>query len=197
MSEALLLSKIEIRQSVIRQRKLLSAEKKRLAEIEMLKSLSKWDLFKNAAIVHIFLAKTAEPETRQIIELGWKYGKQIGVPCILPDKLELFHSQLNSFDNLSAGSLGVLEPSAETRIELSPKIFELIIVPGLAFDRNGGRIGYGKGYYDKFLANSSAFLLALAFDFQVLDRVPAEPHDISMNGILTETGLIFCGASNK
>ena len=161
----------------------------------MLNSLRTWDVFKEAHIIHIFISKADEPETSQIIELAWKSGKQIGVPCVLPDTPELFHSQLNSFEDLRPGDLGVLEPSPEQRTALTSESFDLVIVPGVAFDRQGGRLGYGKGYYDRFLDQSLAFRLALAFDFQLLETVPTEMHDVSMDGILTENGFYFCGDS--
>ena len=78
---------------------------------------------------------------------------------------------------------------------MTPESFDLVIVPGVAFDRQGGRLGYGKGYYDRFLDQSLAFRLALAFDFQLLETVPTEMHDVPMDGILTENGFYFCGDS--
>ena len=78
---------------------------------------------------------------------------------------------------------------------MTPESFDLVIVPGVAFDRQGGRLGYGKGYYDRFLDQSHAFRLALAFDFQLLETVPTEIHDVPMDGILTENGFYFCGDS--
>ncbi|MCH1520856.1 MAG: 5-formyltetrahydrofolate cyclo-ligase [SAR324 cluster bacterium] len=191
----LLLNKTEIRKTLLKQRRGLSASKKKQYELQMLNSLWTWDVFKEASIIHIFLSKADEPETSQIIELAWKSGKQIGVPCVLPDTLELFHSQLNSFEDLRPSALGVLEPSPEKRISLTPESFDLVIVPGVAFDRQGGRLGYGKGYYDRFLDQSLAFRLALAFDFQLLETVPTEAHDVPMDGILTENGIYFCGDS--
>ena len=195
MSGVSLLNKTEIRKTLLKQRRGLSASKKKQYELQMLNSLWTWDVFKEASIIHIFLSKADEPETSQIIELAWKSGKQIGVPCVLPDTLELFHSQLNSFEDLRPGALGVLEPSPEQRTALTPESFDLVIVPGVAFDRQGGRLGYGKGYYDRFLDQSLAFRLALAFDFQLLETVPTETHDVPMDGILTENGFYFCGDS--
>lgn len=195
MSGVSFLKKTEIRKTLLKQRRGLSASKKKQYELQMLNSLRKWDVFKEACIIHIFLSKADEPETSQIIELAWKSGKQIGVPCVLPETLELFHSQLNSFDDLRPGALGVLEPSPKQRTALTPESFDLVIVPGVAFDRQGGRLGYGKGYYDRFLDQSLAFRLALAFDFQILETVPTEMYDVPMDGILTENGFYFCGDS--
>jgi len=195
MSVGSFLNKTEIRKTLLKRRRGLSASKKKQYELQMLNSLWTWDVFKEACIIHIFLSKADEPETSQIIELAWKSGKQIGVPCVLPDTLELFHSQLNSFEDLRPGALSVLEPSPEQRTALTPESFDLVIVPGVAFDRQGGRLGYGKGYYDRFLDQSLAFRLALAFDFQILETVPTKTHDVPMDGILTENGFYFCGDS--
>ena len=195
MSGVSFLKKTEIRKTLLKQRRGLSASKKTQYELQMLNSLRTWDVFKEACIIHIFLSKADEPETSQIIELAWKSGKQIGVPCVLPDTPELFHSQLNSFEDLRPGDLVVLEPSPEQRTALTPESFDLVIVPGVAFDRQGGRLGYGKGYYDRFLDQSLAFRLALAFDFQILETVPTEMYDVPMDGILTENGFYFCGDS--
>ena len=190
MPEELLLDKKIIRQTVLKQRHAFAVAEKTPAEQRMLKFLLCWEVFIQAKTIHIFISKTDEPDTTLIIESAWESGKTVAVPCVLPDTFELFHSQLNSFEDLCSGSLGVLEPSTEVRVELTPESFDLVIIPGVAFDRHGGRLGYGKGYYDRFLEETSAFRLAIAFDFQVIKNVPTEKHDMMMNGILTETGII-------
>ena len=115
------MNKTEIRKTLLKQRRGLSASKKKQYELQILNSLRTWNVFREACIIHIFLSKADEPETSQIIELAWKCGKKIGVPCVLPDTLELFHSQLNSFEDLHPGALGVLELSPEQRTALTPE----------------------------------------------------------------------------
>ena len=190
MSEQLLLDKKKTRQRVLQQRRAFSATEKTPAEQRMLKFLQSWEIFRQAKTIHIFISKTDEPDTSPIIESAWESGKTVAVPCVIPESFELFHSQLKSFEDLSSGALGVLEPSPEGRIAMNPESFDLVIIPGVAFDRQGGRLGYGKGYYDRFLEQTAAFRLALAFNFQVLEKVPTEKHDVPMNGILTESGII-------
>jgi len=190
MSEQLILDKKKTRQTVLQQRRAFSPTEKAEAEQRMLKFLQSWDVFRQAKTIHIFISKTDEPDTGPIIESAWESGKKVAVPCVLPDTFELFHSQLKSFDNLCSGALGVLEPFPEGRVAITPESFDLVIIPGVAFDSQGGRLGYGKGYYDRFLEQTAAFRLALAFDFQVLEKVPTEKHDVPMNGILTESGII-------
>ena len=190
MSEHLLLDKNIIRQTVLKKRHAFSVKDKNPAEQRILKFLQGWEVFRMAETIHIFISKTDEPDTTLIIESAWESGKKVAVPCVLPDTFELFHSQLKSFEDLCSGSLGVLEPSPEVRIAMTPESFDLVIIPGVAFDSHGGRLGYGKGYYDRFLKQTGAFRLAIAFDFQVIEKVPTEKHDVVMNGILTEAGII-------
>ena len=142
------MDKTSIRQTILRHRKDLSPLKKSLAESVMLESLLNWEVFKNAGVIHIFISKPDEPDTRSIIEHCWSSRKKIVVPVVLPDTFDLFHSEIKSFDDLVSGMHGTQEPSPERRIKMNPESFDLVIVPGVAFDRHGGRLGHGKGYYD-------------------------------------------------
>ena len=141
-----------------------------------------------------FYLEPDEPDTRLIIEHCWNYGKKIAVPVVLPDTFDLFHSEIKSFDDLVSGMHGTQEPSPERRIKINPESFDLVIVPGVAFDRQGGRLGHGKGYYDRFLELTSAFRLGFTFDCQLLETVPTELHDVPMNAILSESGIVETNA---
>ena len=190
MKEQFYLDKNKIRQLIFERRKVFPAKENKKASQRIFQLIQCCDLFQHASIIHIFISKSDEPNTLPIIESAWQLGKKIIVPCVLPNTLELYHSQLKSLDDLSYGKFGIYEPSREKRIPISPKSFHLAIIPGIAFDRQGGRIGYGKGYYDRFLQKTNAFRLALTFDFQILKKVPTEKHDVSMNGILSESGFV-------
>jgi len=174
----------------LRQRKSLSKLKKSQAESAMLELLLNWRVFKKADVIHIFISTPEEPDTRPIIEHCWTSGKKVAVPSVLPNTFDLIHSEIKSFDSLISGMYKILEPSPESRIKMTPDMFDLIIIPGVAFDRKGGRLGKGKGYYDRFLKVTSAFRLALAFDCQVIRNVPTDLHDIPMNAILSESGIV-------
>jgi len=184
------LDKNLIRKTVQRQRRALSALEKSQAESVMLQSLLNWDLFKKARVIHIFISKPDEPDTRSIIEHCWSSGKKVAVPLVLPNTFDLIHSEIKSFDSLISGKYGIQEPSHENLIKMSPEMFDLVVVPGVAFDRQGSRLGQGKGYYDRFLELTPAFRLALAFDCQLLETVPTELHDVPMNAILSESGIL-------
>jgi 5-formyltetrahydrofolate cyclo-ligase len=100
-------------------------------------------------------------------------------------------------DELQTGMYGILEPRTELRAieakRVDPVELDLIMVPGVAFDRRGARTGHGKGYYDKLLqhARPDCPLVALAFECQVFDEIPTEPHDIFMDRIITESTVYF------
>jgi 5-formyltetrahydrofolate cyclo-ligase len=115
------------------------------------------------------------------------------VPYCVDDELELFH--LEDLDELEVGMYKILEPRCDLRdVEtkrVAPDELDLIMVPGVAFDRYGGRTGHGKGYYDKLLqhARRDAPLVALAFECQLFDEIPTQSHDVYMDKVITEQAI--------
>ena len=92
-----------IRQAVLLQLRALSPLEKSQAESVMLESLLNWEVFKNAGVIHIFISKLDEPDTRPIFELCWSSGEKVAVPLVLPDTFDLSHSEIKSFDDLVSG----------------------------------------------------------------------------------------------
>ncbi len=121
-----------------------------------------------------------------------------GIRLLLPLTDEKFHIRafaVNDLADLNTSSLGIAEPDPNKCPALSCEEPDLIIVPGIAFDRRGSRIGFGRGCYDRFLADRQrpALLIGAAYSFQVMeDPIPAEPADIPMHLIVTEKGIIDC-----
>jgi 5-formyltetrahydrofolate cyclo-ligase len=150
--------------------------------------------YKDAGTVMYYVDVRDEVRTRHALPNAIASGKRIIVPwCNDEGELELFH--LKSMDELETGMYGILEPLAELRSRddkhVDPQDLELIMVPGVGFDRRGGRTGHGKGYYDKLLehAHPDAPLVALAFECQMFDEIPMQPHDIFMDKVLTEAAV--------
>ncbi len=102
--------------------------------------------------------------------------------------------EINNFNNMTVNKWGILEPTIVDNNNIG-KTFDLIIVPGVAFDRNGNRIGYGGGYYDKYINNlkHKHKLLALAYDVQIVNNIESEIHDIIIDYIVTENEFINIG----
>jgi 5-formyltetrahydrofolate cyclo-ligase len=132
----------------------------------------------------------AEARTRHALPEALASGKKIVIPFCVDGELELFH--LESMDELETGMYKILEPREDLRGVASKRVdvseLDLILVPGVAFDARGGRTGHGKGYYDKLLENAKPQtpLVALAFECQMFDEIPMQPHDIFMDKVVTE-----------
>jgi 5-formyltetrahydrofolate cyclo-ligase len=143
-----------------------------------------------AKTVMFYIDVRDEVRTRQALPNAIAGDKRIVIPYCVDGELELFH--LESMDELDVGMYKILEPKKELREvagkRLQAEDLDLIMVPGVAFDRNGGRTGHGKGYYDKLLEHARADtpLVALAFECQLFPEIPCEHHDIYMDKVVTE-----------
>lgn len=154
-----------------------------------------------AKTVMFYIDVRSEVRTRHDLENALGSGKRIIVPwCTVDGELELFH--LESMDELATGMYKILEPKEELRsiAAKKPQIEELdlVMVPGVAFDRHGGRSGHGKGYYDKLLehARLDTPLVALAFECQMFPEIPVAEHDIYMDKVVTEAA-VYPGKGRK
>jgi len=149
--------------------------------------------YHTAGTVMFYVNLPHEADTQHFLPAAWAAGKQVAVPYMADGKIRLF--RLDSLDELASGHFHVPEPRPELRREpqrsVEPGSIDLVVVPGVAFDRRGGRIGHGKGYYDLFLKQVSpqAPRIALAFECQLLDDLPMLPHDVWINKIVTEAAV--------
>lgn len=151
--------------------------------------------FKKSSKVLLYLSLKREVQTEKIIEKCFAAGKRVFVPVMDIKNDALLVSELAGREvKLEMGAFGVREPGEKDRKIVSPDILDLAIIPGLAFDRKGARLGKGKGYYDRFLGRLSPTVcrLGLAFDFQILDFIPQVQHDVGMHKILTESDDFHC-----
>lgn len=143
----------------------------------------------------VYVSVRDEVDTQWLLENALRTHGRIIVPYCLPDnQLGLF--QLEEMQELQRGAYGILEPVAELRSQrvVRPDALDLVVMPGVAFDRQGNRLGYGKGYFDRLLAQlrPDCVRIALAFDCQLIEAVPTQRHDIPVHSILTESQRIDC-----
>ncbi|MGL4555020.1 MAG: 5-formyltetrahydrofolate cyclo-ligase [Gemmataceae bacterium] len=149
--------------------------------------------YQKAGVVMWYVDVRSEVRTRYSLPDALTHGKKIIVPYCVDGELELFH--LEHMDELAVGMYRILEPKAELRTVAAKKPaveeLDLVVVPGVAFDRRGGRMGHGFGYYDKLLhkARKDTPLVALAFECQLFDELPTESHDIYMDRLITEQAV--------
>jgi 5-formyltetrahydrofolate cyclo-ligase len=146
--------------------------------------------FQAAATVMFYASFKSEVQTMAAIASCLKNGKRVALPLTLAKEKALRPYLINDpLRDLRPGYCNIPEPDPETAIVLNPQEIEVVIVPGSVFDRHGGRLGYGGGFYDRFLSNRApqAFRLALAFELQVVDqRLPLAPHDQPLDCLVTE-----------
>lgn len=149
--------------------------------------------YRDAHCVMWYVDVRDEVRTRHALPEALTQGKKVIVPYCVDGELELFW--LESMDELELGMYRILEPRAELRSvqekKVLPQELDFVMVPGVAFDREGGRTGHGKGYYDKLLqhARPDAPLVALAFECQLFPEIPMQPHDIFMDAVVTEEAV--------
>ncbi|MCA9058017.1 MAG: 5-formyltetrahydrofolate cyclo-ligase [Planctomycetaceae bacterium] len=170
------------------------ADKDQLSE-RIVASFMSLPEYQAAAVVMFYIDVRSEVRTRNQLEVALQSGKKVIVPwCNAEGELELFH--LESMDELSLGMYRILEPRQELRSvpekQVNVEELDLIMVPGVGFDERGGRMGHGKGYYDKLLehARPDTPLVALAFDCQIFAEIPVADHDIFMDKVITESRII-------
>lgn len=138
--------------------------------------------FMEADAVYCYVDYRREVGTRSIIEHAWKTGKKVAVPKVDGDTMEFYY--IESFEELQEGFKGIPEPESK---HLASDENMLVVMPGAAFDTNCNRIGYGKGYYDKYLhAHPNHKTIAIAFELQMVDTIPADAYDVCPNIVITE-----------
>jgi 5-formyltetrahydrofolate cyclo-ligase len=141
--------------------------------------------FQPVKVVGAYFAFGSEVKTDLIIERARMLGKKIVLPSVKEDKITFY--ELSSSKYLIRGRFGIMEPVPYKRVS---KI-DLLLVPGIAFDKKGYRLGYGKGYYDRLLSGKRTFSIGLAYSFQLLENLPHDRYDKRLDAIASEDGIRY------
>ena len=187
--------KNKIRDRILRDRESLPSERiaaKSRAIAERLFGLAE---FKAAGTVMFYVSQRSEVGTRRMIEDVLQSGRKVAVPVTVPEGRKLIPVLIRDPGrDLSPGSQGILEPDPENGRALDPGEIDLVVLPGVAFDTRGNRLGRGKAYYDNFRkgVRPSSYKVALAFERQVVDEIPPAPHDVPVDKVITEKRVIVC-----
>ncbi|MCC8017558.1 MAG: 5-formyltetrahydrofolate cyclo-ligase [Lachnospiraceae bacterium] len=158
--------------------------------------ISESPLFKNAKYIYAYYPLGNEADIRPVVEEAWRKGKCVAFPKVFGEELRFF--EVEDFAQLSEGAFGVMEPSEDGETDSSdgpsrpvPVDWRgeeaLVLTPGVAFDRKGNRMGFGKGYYDRhFAGDNRCVMMGVAYELQIADQLPADPFDVVMSCIMTE-----------
>lgn len=189
------MDKKHLRKEIISKIDSLSYEEIEKISNKIFKHLYSLPIYNDAAIIMSYVSIKNEIFTHDFIKKSMADRKKLFVPVTNPTTKEIILSHLIDFDkDLKKGHWGLLEPKKETLRPHSSEILDLILVPGLAFTKKGYRLGYGGGYYDRFLSSliKPVTTISLAHKFQVIEALPIEFYDIPVDYILTEEKLIDC-----
>ncbi|WP_100406807.1 5-formyltetrahydrofolate cyclo-ligase [Bacillus solitudinis] len=146
--------------------------------------------WKEAGTIGITISRRREVCTTYIIEAAWALNKQIAVPRINKEKNVMCFYILKDYDDLEETFFELKEPKIENCQLLTPDEIDVMVVPGVAFDVHGYRLGFGGGYYDRYLVDFKGETVALAFDCQIVNKVPTEKHDVPVGHLITPEGIV-------
>ncbi len=191
-------SKEAFRSRLRLKRRRLSFKSRLAKSASISKRLQESKLFQAAQHIHLYLENQEEVSTQSLFQEAFLLNKKVAVPVIDAHN-KMFFSALNHLDasELEKTSFGIRQPKSALQKRVEADEIDLWIIPGIAFDLRGGRLGYGGGYYDRALALTSSPIIGLAFDCQVVDQLPINKHDVSVDQIFTETNTIYCEENRR
>jgi 5-formyltetrahydrofolate cyclo-ligase len=190
-----------LREILIKKRDSIDKKEKELREKSIRKRLFSLKYFKEAETILFYASFRSEVETIKCMEHALRMGKRIALPVIDRPHKRLRLYEIKDTSELEPNNIGIPEPVPARSRGIKLEEVDLIIIPGIGFDPSGNRLGYGAGYYDRLLAYKKKNpvgirghipSVALAFEEQIVERIPAESHDIKVDIIITDTRTIFC-----
>ena len=178
------LTKEGIRSKILTCLRKQKEEERQQKSAEIKKKLFLLDVFRMARTAMFYLSYDGEVDTREMIEEARLFGKRIVVPVCIRESCSIRPALLRPEGVLTKGPYGIREPAAKSFVDI--KELDLVIVPGVAFDKDGNRLGRGKGYYDRFLKTlkEDTYTIGLAFDFQILPSLPVTETDIGVDEVI-------------
>lgn len=179
------MDKREIRKNIKGMRLSLTNDEKQSAASKVFSRLEDLNIFQSAKNILIYYSLPDELPTVQIIE-QWCDKKKLYLPRVAGDDLEIlpYHREC-----LNVGSYDIEEPTGADIVSID--VIDLVIVPAVAFDRRGYRLGRGKGYYDRLLSCAKVIKVGVGYDFQLMESVPVESHDVPMDIVITPSELLY------
>src|SRR5690625_2726663 len=184
------LDKAALRQRTIENLKKITEKERHDIEASLHENLINSSLWKEADVIGITISNGFEWDTIDIIKTAWKQRKQIYVPKCFPENREMTFYKIENFNQTEVVYYNLLEPKPHETESIDKNLIDLIVVPGVVFDNLGYRIGFGGGYYDRFLSDFKNKTVSLLHSTQLIDRVPKDSHDIAVSHLITEEGYI-------
>ncbi|AJH80364.1 5-formyltetrahydrofolate cyclo-ligase [Bacillus cereus group sp. BC251] len=182
--------KLRLRKQIIEHMNSLSKERYTTLSEQIAFSLYEQKEWAETKTIGITLSMENEVNTYPIIEKAWEEGKRVVVPKCNKETRTMSFRQISNFDQLETVYMNLREPIPALTEEVNADEIDLQIVPGVAYTERGERIGYGGGYYDRYLVHYKGKTLSLAYSFQMVEHIPVEPFDKNVEKIITEKGTM-------
>ena len=183
-------SKKQLREEMLASFAQLSEEEHSKISNQLQQRLFQSGLWENAKTIAVYLSVRNEWDTRKIVEQAWEDGKKVAIPKTIPDTKEMFFYEIPDWSQTVKGPFQLEEPNVRETNCVKKEAIELMIVPGLVFTNEGYRIGFGGGYYDRYLADFVHPTASLVHTNQLTDTFSIEPFDIPISYLITEQGII-------
>lgn len=179
------------RQEVLAKRKALTAEQRQEYEEAIVRHLTDMPEVQKAKVLLLYLDFRGEVSSEAMIRWGIEQGKTVCAPVTVVDERRLIPVRIETAGEYDVGAYGIREPKLRDERVVRVEEIDAVILPGVGFDRKGGRLGYGGGYYDRFLPRlrPDAQKIAVAYEVQVMEDVPLEAHDTLLDALVTERGV--------
>lgn len=176
-----IVEKARLRKQLLDARDGLSLEFMKITSKEIQENLRKIEQYRNAKTIGAYFSIGSEVRTQDILQEILNAGKELALPKVVKD--DLVFKKISNFSELEPGNFSVMEPKDKCEIV---KNLDVILVPAIALSKDGFRLGYGFGYYDKYLHGKKSTAIALSYAKQVIRSFPVDDHDVKMNFIVTE-----------
>lgn len=180
------MNKDEVRKEILNIRNNIDENEKQKRDNKLFINIINSNEYKKSINIFLFVSYSFEVDTHKVINYSLQRGKRIFVPKVISKKDGMKVVEIGKFSDLKKGKYGILEPYQDEGVK--PEAIDVAFVPGLAFDKEGGRLGYGAGFYDRYLKllKESTSKLGLCYSFQVVENVPMEEYDVKVDGIITD-----------
>jgi len=190
--------KEKLRAELLAKRRKLNKEMITIQSDKMAAQLYNWPVYQNAKVIMLFLSMPDEPQMQNIIEHGWRQGKIICVPHMRQQFGLMDAARIDSMEGLVQGRFNLMVPDPTQLNVVDPGLIDLMVIPAVAFDYDGNRLGMGAGYYDRFIPHANkAVRIGAIWSSQIVDRVPIDPYDQAVHYLLVEDAIIPCGTDKE
>lgn len=184
------MDKLQLRQQAMTYLKYLPKNEQQTIGEKLTDHLIQSDIWNNASSIGVTISQGFEWDTKAIIDATWKANKQVSVPKCDPATKDLTFYQLDTYEQLEVVYFNLKEPNPVKSQKTGKADIDLLIVPGLLFDKSGYRIGFGGGYYDRFMADFTNVTVSLVSNVQVMEDIPKETFDLPVDYLITEDGIL-------